>query len=188
MVARGDVPPAEPGVPRSAADEGKCRDRAAQSAARRKYQGDTGYKLPERGLAVQDLRISQAEAEGIIYDICHNYNGQGCQNGGKPLMDRHGEGRIVRDGREGFCWSLSGNSLRAHACTRCGAWAHSAFECRLHIDELPKPTVTPENVQRIMTGHEPSRFRDEQGNLPAGHRERQTEHYRERAKAPRREF
>ena len=48
-------------------------------------------------------------------------------------------------------------------------------------DDLPRPTVTPENIQRVMTGHDPSRFRDDQGNLPAGHRERQNEFYREKA-------
>ena len=141
--------------------------------SRRRHEGDSGYKLPERGMTLKDLRIARAEANGIWYDICHNYNGQGCHNGGKDVKDKNDPSKIFKEGQEGCCWSLSGATLRAHACTRCGQWGHCAFDCKVHVDSLPPATVTTDNMQRVMTGHDPSRFRDDHGNLPAGHRERQ---------------
>ena len=134
---------------------------------------------------LSNFRIARVEANGQWYDICHNYNGQGCRNGGKPIMDKSDPSQIFREGQEGCCWSLSGASLRAHACTRCGEWGHCAFDCTMHNDRLPPPTVNRDNVQRVMTGHDPSRFRDEQGDLPAGHRESQREFYSGRDGQPR---
>ncbi len=103
-----------------------------------------------------------------------------CQNKGKPGMNQTIRNRILRDGVPGCCWSLSRALIRAHACTRCGEWAHSAFDCSVHVKDPPDPTIVPDDVQRALTGAHPSRFRDEQGNWPPGHRGKQREYYRGR--------
>ena len=149
MVARGDAQPAEPGVPRAESDAEQCRDRAAQSASRRSV--DPSYMLLDRGVATKDLRISQAEANRIIYDICQNYNGQGCANGGKPFKDKNDPTKTIREDQEGCCWPLSpeersgplklcfsarkfphvpGN--RIYSPTNDHQNEHCAYECPIH--------------------------------------------------------
>ena len=95
------------------------------------------------------------------------------------VLDPTNRDRILQDGVEGCRWSLSGAILRAHACTRRGQWAHSAFDCPVHRNSLQEPTIGLDDVHRVLTGAHPSRFRDGQGNLPPGFRERQREFYRE---------
>lgn len=177
---RGDTAQSRHGVPQSSQDAAELRRRAAQSVAQREAAGDRGYVLPNRGFSREAFKMRWCFREGRSIEICHLFNGWGCHVAGEDVQDKFGRWHTCP---QGCCLSSSG-AVKAHGCIRCGKWGHSHTHCDMHRALLPDPQIVSErDLQEAFSGARPSRFRDEHGDLPQGHRERMREEHREEARS-----